>query len=347
MGATVSTGKLVAAFTDPAGQPFYVMFEETFEKNVSPHTPRWNCYAMGNLQRIMRAIFLASSSCEGGMLQGSGGRNLTPEGYIAGWLKELANPVEFRDQTITLEVGTGWYSPLSTDGFEGTKALLENLGRAEMAQALEQGESVSLSLHADIALINALYEGEALQAWKIIRPNDAPVYAQRIPRLGYEPKKTKAFEIVTPHFRRISEKDNNVLIQGEDGNWRCEGWDYNYVSLYVGAYWEAELREPGTYRTRIKAYRQAIHGAPLIPSAGVKIIVDTTVELQSYEQSKIDRATKALPHVTTLGMIQLDVPESSDNLYWVTGLPLACTKWSIEEEPLVFAPNEQLSLLAG
>lgn len=345
MGATVSTGKLVAAFNDPSGKPYYVLFEETFEKNVHPHTRRWSCSSMGNLERTMRAIFLAASSCEGGMLQGAGG-NLTPEGYIAGWLKELANPVEFRDREITLSLGTGFYSPLQVDGFESTKALLVSLGHADKATALEQGQNVSLSLHADIELINTLYEAEALRAWRIIQSYDVPLHSLRNPQLGYDPKKTKAFEIVTPRFHRISEKDSNVLIQGEDGNWRCEGWDYSYIALYVGAFWETELREPGTFRTRIKAYRQAIGGAPLIPSHGVKVVVDTSVTIQPYEQSRIDRTIRDLPHVRAEGVIQWSVPEH-EKLYSVTSLPLACTKWIIDEAPLTFAAPEQLSLLAG
>ena len=97
MGATVSTGKLAAAFATAAGKIIYVLFEQTYEKNCHPHRPEWSCTFIGSIEMAMKWIFLSASSCEGGMLQNRSGQ-ITPEGYIAGWLKELASPVEFQDQ---------------------------------------------------------------------------------------------------------------------------------------------------------------------------------------------------------------------------------------------------------
>ncbi len=92
MGATVTVGKKVAAFKANNGKVGYVLFEETYEKNCYPHTPHWSCVGLGYLDDVMTRIFARASSCEGGSLQGRGGY-ITPEGYISGWLNELAEPL--------------------------------------------------------------------------------------------------------------------------------------------------------------------------------------------------------------------------------------------------------------
>jgi len=59
MGATVTTGKRAAAFTAPSGQNIYVLFEQTYEKNCTPHSPHWNCILFGD---ISAQLWSASSA---------------------------------------------------------------------------------------------------------------------------------------------------------------------------------------------------------------------------------------------------------------------------------------------
>lgn len=345
MGATVSTRKLAAAFQATSGQQFYLMFEETFEMNCYPRTPRWSCYAIGNLEHVIARIFLAGSACEGGMLKGAGCREITPERYVGGWMKELENPVEFADRTITLEVGNDFSASIPKGQFQKVKEKLIGLGRQDLASILEQGQSVALSLYADAELICALYEGNTLAPWRIINSHETPVYGLQIrnPDLGYKPQKAKAYQLTLPRFYRIKENNSNLLIQGEDGHWRCEGWDFSCVASYVANLWATELREPGSYRCRIKAYRDATTAAPCLPSQGVKIIIDTTVALDEYEQRCIEQVAQELPHTRASGLIHLNAPTEDTMLHRVTQLPVSCTKWSITKH----VAFEQLDLLAG
>src|SRR5262249_51474603 len=91
MGATVTCAKKVCAMTTNAGVNLYLLVESIYEKNLHPHRPTWCAIAFGTIADVMRGIFLHGSSCEGGMLQTPHG-HITPEGYIDGWLKELAAP---------------------------------------------------------------------------------------------------------------------------------------------------------------------------------------------------------------------------------------------------------------
>ncbi|MGP0171297.1 hypothetical protein ACSVIJ_05365 [Pseudomonas sp. NCHU5208] len=349
MGATVSTGKLAAAFRDTDGVPFYLLFEETYEKNVFPHTPRWSCYAMGRLQHVMAAVFRAGAACEGGSLQGSGGRIVTSSGYIAGWLKELANPVEFSDMLITLEVSDSFYATVPSEKLEPAVAALVGIGRSDVADALSAGESIELSLHAEADLFAAL--GNVVAPWRLIGSGRTPLHRTRRQDLGYDPAKTKAFDLPSPKVFRISDRDDSLLMLGEDKCWRCVGWQYSVISEYVRAYGEVELREPVTYRSRIKAFRNALASAPVLPGQLARIIIDTTVELPGYLKSSIERAAGAFPHTITDGVFQLevDLPLSDDQLWVATNLPKECTTWEFmtakaTQKP---APVQQLSLLAG
>lgn len=343
MGSTVSTGKMAAAFTPASGAPCYLLFEETFEKNCHPHTPRWSCVAMGSLEAVMRIVFLSGSSCEGGSLQGANGRYITPEGYIAGWLKELANPVAFSDRTITLDAASRYNPSIPSEQLESAMAKLIALGRQDIATELGQGNTVSLSLHADCEVLVALYDRTTMAPWRIIKSHDVPLTGTRNLTLGYAPVKAKIYDLTMPRFYKIKERDDNRLIQGVDGSWSCAGWEYACVASYVTNLWESELREPGTYRARIKTYREAIKGAPYIPSHGVKVVVDTTIAVEDYEQRTVDRTATELPHTRDGNVLRFEVPTDDSMLYRVTALPAKCTKWIITE----CAPTEQLSLLAS
>jgi hypothetical protein len=55
------------------------------------------------------------------MLQGTGGRHISPETYIAGWLKELGNPVSMADREIELKVADSYQSPIAQGDLNGSK----------------------------------------------------------------------------------------------------------------------------------------------------------------------------------------------------------------------------------
>lgn len=84
MGATVVTGKAVAAFHHPTtGEVIYLAFEETYEKNCHPHTPRWDPRAIGTFEQVMKVLYGSAAACEGGMLQTRSGHT-KPELYLKG-----------------------------------------------------------------------------------------------------------------------------------------------------------------------------------------------------------------------------------------------------------------------
>ncbi|MGE8063913.1 hypothetical protein [Pseudomonas sp. NPDC089569] len=352
MGATVSTCKLVGAFRGSNGQPCYVMFEQTYSKNVYPHTPKWNAQCFGDLAATLKMIFASASSCEGGMLQGAGGRSITPEGYIAGWLKELENPVSMPDCLIELNVADKHYSPIAQGDFDRVKTVMQAMGKQDMVTELEAGNTIAVSLHRDNELLSEVFDGVHAGAWRVIPSYEIPVQGIRDASLGYKPQKAKVYDVTVPRFLKIHEGDSNILMQGADGRWRCAGWAYSIIAEYVTGLWQAELDEPGSYRARVKAYRNAVEAAASIPASGITVVVDTTVPLESYQQSNVEGVLKKIAHTRVGGEVHLCVPTDQDELYYVARLPSACTSWVMTGSeptmgaPIVTAPMEQLSLLA-
>ncbi len=342
MGSTVSTGKLIGAFRGNDGQPCYVMFEQTYEKNCYPHDPQWSARAIGDIATMMKGIFACAASCEGGMLQGAGGRTITPEGYLAGWLKELENPVSMMDLTLGMKVSEGWSATLTEKDLVEMKPTMLALGYETQVKDLEAGLSISVSLHADSQLLSAIYNGETKRAWRIIQSYDTPVHGTRDATLGYKPEKAKVYDVAVQRYIRVSKDNENILIQREDGSWRCEGWAYSIIGQFVTNLWEAEMREPGSYRNRIKALREAIHSAPMLPANSTKVIVDTSVPVEDYNQRSIDNLLKKIEHARQGSEVHFNLPEEYDRLYSVTCLPMTNTRWVVTES----APMGQLSLLA-
>lgn len=345
MGSTVSTGKLVGAFKGTHGKPVYVLFERTYESNVHPHTPNWNAQLIGGIEAAMARVFMSASACEGGSLLGGNGRTIQAEGYIASWLKELANPVEMEDSFFELALGTSWTSPIPKGDFERIKTGLEAIGATRILTGLESAnESALASLHTDHEALSVIYDGVHCGAWRIIPAHAVPVHGHRNEDLGYKPAKAKAYRVDVPRFMKVSDTMNKHLILGEDGKWRClnGGYGYSYLSSFICGLIKAELREPGSYRNRIKAYREAITSASAVP-AGTQIIVSDLPNIKEWAQRDIDRIVADTPHSAIKDGVQISVPTDHALLYWATGLPPEHTEWVFSAK----APAEQLCLLAS
>lgn len=345
MGSTVSTGKLIGAFVGPTGDPVYVMFEQTYDKNTYPRTPKWSARMIGDLAATLKNIFLCAASCEGGMLQGAGGRYITPEGYLIGWMAELANPVEMPNLSFELAVGKYWDAAIPEDSFEKAKDRLLLASADRIIAGLESG-TVTASLYTDCEALAAIFDGMNIWASQIIKSHQVPEHAQRNPALGYTPPKTKVQHLEIPRFALINADMCSYLIQGKDGQWRCEGGGHSYIGDFVRNLWQDEVREPGTFRSRIKAYRAAMESASVVPHQSTMIIVNLKADLDEWKRESVARTLRETPHTIVGDEAHIPVPTEYNNLYWVVGLPAECTKWVLGCAPIT-APTEQLCLLAG
>ncbi|MBY0611552.1 MAG: hypothetical protein K2P80_05155 [Beijerinckiaceae bacterium] len=163
MSSTIICGSRAAAFRDPDGSVVYALFEQSYESNVSPRTPRWSCHHLGRIESTLTRIFDISADCEGGMVK-SWGKCITAEGFIAGQLKHLANPCEMPDRPVRLEVTSSYRSPVAPADVKAVCAILRDNGNGAGAKDLAEGRAVELSLHRDALAIVAILEPRHRQA---------------------------------------------------------------------------------------------------------------------------------------------------------------------------------------
>jgi hypothetical protein len=332
MGATVSTAKLATAFQTAGNETIYVLYEQTYEKNCYPHTPHWGCRTVGPLATVMKWIFSSAAACEGGMLQVRGGRN-KPEQYIADWLTQLATPKEQHDVPFTLVVGD-WNSSIPNDKSKDVLAQLSAAGFETIALALAAGEKHAGSLWADSRLVTCLYGEGDLAPWRIMR-HSLFLNTDR-PDLGYLPVPVKKPTLPPPPaFLKVD--GDNRLVRQKDGSWRCEGWEYSVIGSFVASLWSDELAQPGTFRKRIKACREAMQAAPMVPM-DMKVLVDLTVPHHSaYDAQEKDEIARHFPVKPTATGYEIslrreprdliDLATENRELYRITRLASQCATW--------------------
>jgi hypothetical protein len=337
MGATVTCGKSAAAFVAPDGRVRFVLFEETYEKNVHPWRPHRSCVAFGTVEDVLRRVFAYASACEGGMLQGRGGAIL-PESYVASWMKELAAPARMPDLDVRLRRTESYASPVPADQTDTVARILREENRGAEADAIEAGREIALSLHRDAAILSRIYGGGALSPWRIIGSCDALAAAPRDASLGYAPEPARSAPIEPVEVLAVADREER-LLRSEDGEWHCAGWAYSVVARYVEAYWRTELDEPGTYRRRIRAFREAVNGAEKVPE-GATIIIDPSKARDRWESDRVRSLIDKGVVVPVDGAL-VAVP-TDETLYDLCGLGKDCATWAMPKAP---STARQLALL--
>lgn len=345
MGATIITNKLAAATKGADGKMYYILYEETYDKNTHPHTPDWSCVYIGTIEGALRRIFLSASSCESGMLRSRKG-DILPENYIASWFKELANPVGFTEPNFEVKLGDGFYAVIPTDKQDWAVDAFIRHGHTDLADRLVHHERLSLDFTEYAPVLAEIFDGDRVSPWRLVR--HLPQWTNRYLENGYAPTPVRMFAATPPKV--LSVADGRLLVADAESAWRCEGYAYSVAGSYIAQYWTIELAEPGSYKIRIKAFRDALNNAPKMPSC-MKVVVDMSVELNAYEKRTVEE-NRALGKPTG-SVYEIDVtPEmlKDHSLAWrICNLPRVCTTWvtgeGAEKEVENFEGN-QLGLFA-
>lgn len=341
MSSTIVTNRLAAVFDHPhnRGDRIWVLFEETYESNVYPHTPRWCARSIGRIQGTMQMIFGDAAYCEGGMLRDRRG-SISPETYIRRWYRALRHPVEMPPRDIRIrreELRTRFRmpdDPTDDQRWEDFSERMRVLGREDIPLALDGGTEVILSLHEDIELVLAIYgsspdRSALLAPWKAFGGEWAPVHSPKS-EVGYYPP---GGQIPSPEIPRAYRINLDALVMPEEGKWRGAGWDYSAVGSYVRGLWETELRAPGSFEVLIPPFREAIRAAALLPNGS-----EAVVDLMSCRRPEDVREIVAL----TGGRIEQDpksgkerarLPWSIEASLQLAYLPREATEWHVPEVP--------------
>lgn len=281
MGATVSTECAVSAFRSAKGNVFYIMWEKTFEKNCYPHNPRWSCVQFGGQAAVMEAIFKYSAACEGGILQGRGG-HITPEGYIQRWMKAIKAPLRVpNNETFTLSMGKSFYDAIRVDQPKALEVLLE-FGMESIVAGLREGKSFALPVYEHGEMLTRL-QAVGVLPWRLFQHGPLGNQTDASLALDYSRAGAGRYTPPIPSMVRIEE---SVYIEGEDGVYRNEGWDYSIVGSFVANFWKIENAHPGSYKSAIKFYREAVKAAPKAEDMNMLVEIDANIDLQYGELNR-------------------------------------------------------------
>lgn len=310
MGATVSVGKKVAAF-EMHGKVIYALFESTYEKNCYPHTPRWGCIALAEYEDALKRIFYYGGACESGYLQNSRGQ-MKADNYIADWLHKMRAPMEFVQQSVTLEKSWG---SVSDDNLDAVCALLEaNQYDAEITD-LRAGKRVNLSFEASLPLILLL--AKKIAPWRMVDYWAVGSVLAQLP-LPVTRVFAPALELSIPAFYRLEHHASVYIIrQGKNKQWEYAGTDWQCLNNFIeNEAVEFELRRSGAGCSAIKAMRNAIEAAPkLTLECNIRMIFDPR-NIQDWKRSWF--AEQNLSLVDGFHVMQID---SSQKLYYVGDIP--------------------------
>ena len=339
MGATITTGKAVMACQPTAqSEVIYILVEQTYEKNCSPHTPHWGCFAIGTYKQVMQRVYAHAAAAEGGSLNNRS-MDLTPESYLRGWNLAFHKPMMFNNRDISFRIleRNHWY-----DGIESTKAgavyhKLKDTNRLDVWEKLiSDDDKVSLSFYDNIDLIMSLFGVDGVEPpWRIISRYFEP-HGVVVP--GFIPGKTHGGRFPAGMDKLIKLKSNmarTVFAKlGADGYYHSYEWEYRVIGEFVEKQaYECEMVQHGLGVKNIKSFRELLDSLPH-SNDDYDIFIKKSA-LQNYSHSS---------YASKLGCKFEDAPE----LYSIGNMTFdeAEKEFYSFSNAFVFIPKQQAKLAA-
>ena len=267
MSTTITTGRKVGAIPTPAG-PVFVLLEKTYESNETPRNPSWSCVGVGRYAEAVKCIFELASSTPGGMLASPSGQ-LTPQGYIRSWLRELHNPkrVELNDRELRLSESS---HPLFTGlvGHSKHDSLLSTLeahGFHEMARELREEGKAMLTAQmqaSSMDLLIDLFNNATLNRWRWF--TDYQVTTGLATECQIRPKKASAPPRFTLPGKYKQKNSENILSKRDDGSLYEDRWEYALRGRFIARYGDLEIANPGHYMAALKALDDHFSSMPYV-----------------------------------------------------------------------------------
>jgi hypothetical protein len=343
MGATVVTGKAVAAFRHPTtGEVIYLVYEETYSKNDHPRIPDWGVRAIGTYDQVMKVIYGSAAACEAGMLQSRSGHT-QPETYLKSWRIHFSEPFQMADQEIELKLGgDSLYAPIPDKNVDTALATLERIGRQDIAEALKAGSTVKVSLHRDTDVVTGLYGvGTGLSLWKVIRGKWGHLYTDE----KLAPPIAKR-DVAMPVAVSYAVDKDNVVVSIDGGPLKHMGWRYSAVGEYIRevVYPIERQRSFSAYRL-IREFRDLCNEAPELPDDTIITVTPAKTEHSYY----LGNAKKLAVKLGIFASVE-DVPETYETTFGVVReLKEEYLLSTLEDQQVAWtmAPSADVTMLHG
>jgi len=81
-------------------------------------------------------------------------------------------------------------------------------------------------------------------------------------------------DLHVPEVRNLH--SDSCLLQSAAGDWSFYPYPDDVVCNYITQYSDTELKEPGSFRVRIPAFRNAVRNAPCLDPSQVKVFISAS-----------------------------------------------------------------------
>lgn len=275
MSTTITVKKAVAAcsgLVNSKHQVVYFLFEQAYDRNTHPHTPRWDCCAVGVYEEVMRWVLRAAESCAGGMLQSRAGM-IHPSNYVQAWRRAMEEPVQIdASQKIHLTSGNSWNSSVPASKTDQVSEYLGRLEARHLANVLMTGGTVPLGLQACLQIVVDLYGvgGMIGQPWRAIKHHmidwaigGEPELAPRRRTGSLQMPKFEAFTV--SRLVPSTGPRDDIVVTADGGPLKTIRYESQAMSWCLDQFcYTAEMTRTGGTKTVLHALSQAIsHAKPL------------------------------------------------------------------------------------
>jgi hypothetical protein len=328
MGSTVTVAKQVATYSDARGRDFFLLLEQTYEKNCYPHTPRWGAIAFGEIETVLARIFDGAKYTVGGLLQGPSGAIL-PESYVSSWLKELKSPYVLNvDKLVHLQLKdiTSFFTGETPESEKRETFLLEleQAGFSAKANEIRTTGSAWVDVYQEADAVTVFCRFAA--TWHVFDQKN--LSSAILEDGGYNPKKSKDRpNIRMPGCYKVKDEYGDVtyIDMNDDGDMTFLGSYFAVVEKFTTEYVHQELTNPGYFTTLILALRQHLENVSEDVS-GLVLSFDPGKVKATYWQEQVDQVASIVGD----GMrVDLVPPETMH--YLTSFFPEAVTLKQVEQ----------------
>lgn len=260
MGATRMTDVKATYLGLLNGQDVFAVSEETYEMNVTPHTPSFCTMVIGTYQDCMERAKNVSSSIPSGMLKG-----YTVNSVMTAFDKALRNPVKVHGNPILNLRPQEHFHGLMEDSY----SVIEKF-HPKVAKQLQKGESnKELTLLDNFEMVIEL--SKTVAVWRFVSVN---IHGQKLELDLPEPTVTPKNTTIPKFAVVFSAADGaDMFFREDDGHWMFAKQEWLATQVFIDGLAFSTLAQ---FKKDMRAFKKALKNS--VAYVDVKLTLNSPVK---------------------------------------------------------------------
>lgn len=356
MGNTVILDQKVLSFdTKVDGQYIYFLYEQTYEKNVYPHTPNWSIRKIGNYDQCWEFITWCASHSESGGSETKSGAWISPLDVVSSWRKAFRDVGRLDSTEFRVQFGGGVYKvdPAFREHFE-------NVFR-KFGVDFEASKKYDLKNESVLkAVLNLFHEPLKIKQEGSYWPLSYAIYAVLADIPSERGNEFPLFEANVDHQNQASNlletldveafylnKNKAYKILLVDGELFAFGEDYRVISPFLLKYAvKHETERHGSFHDLYRKFKEILDTASALPANSLITLTRPAPEAGKWVIGDYDECA-AIAEPVSDGAVSIDAERLVD-FYPLARFPIEMMKLFVDRSsvPIVLTAAKQISLLA-